>query len=72
MTGMAVVEAVQDLQDQMAVHGMPTATTSSSPRRPPHRRPMAKCANVLRRTLWRWKWIRRLGTTRITTYVAIR
>ena len=58
MTGMAVVEAVKDLQQQIAARGMPTGNDVFVASATPPRRPMAKCANVLERTLWRWKWIR--------------
>jgi xanthine dehydrogenase YagR molybdenum-binding subunit len=71
MTGMAVVEAVPDLQQQMAAHGMPTGNAVLGASAPPtpvpdgSRRPCfgAHCVDVAVDT--------RLGTTRMTPSGAV-
>jgi xanthine dehydrogenase YagR molybdenum-binding subunit len=71
MTGMAVVEAVKDLQQQIAAHGMPTGDdvlTASATPSPTIDGKMRQCFGA---HFVEVEVDTRLGTTRITKYVAI-
>lgn len=71
MTGMAVVEAVQDLKHQMATRGMPTGNdvfVASATPSPTTDGKMRQCFGA---HFVEVEVDTRLGTTRITTYVAI-
>ncbi len=71
MTGMAVVEAVQDLQQQIAAHGMPTGDDIATASATPSPLPDGKMRQCFGAHFVEVEVDTRLGTTRITKYVAI-
>lgn len=71
MTGMAVVEAVKDLQQQMAAHGMPTGDDVLTASATPAPLPDGKMRQCFGAHFVEVEVDTRLGTTRITKYVAI-
>jgi len=71
MTGMAVVEAVQDLQHQMAAHGMPTGEDVFIASATPSPTTDGKMRQCFAAHFVEVEVDTRLGTTRMATYVAI-
>ena len=70
MTGMAVVEAVKDLQQQIAARGMPTGNDVLVASATPTPVPDGTMRQCFGRTLWKWKWMR-AWARRIVKYVAV-